>query len=249
MLKSILLSASTLALAGATYANYDTDIELQLEGALLLPKSTVGAFDNSAGGNPLRGSKVDQEMDSFESLKFSIIKPIYDQISIVGSIYSPAEVVMSPANVLAVVAVPPGTPRSDSYGVTGRVKMVLAQLGGEYTIPLSGNFHPFVGAGLAFAYFYNGGTNSMLNHGGHAIENFDINNTISGYISAGAKYHMSDNFSLTGSVTYMPLEMDAAYQFSTYVGNNPPITKEMARDELKLKINPVILTMGANWKF
>ncbi|MDP0588786.1 MAG: OmpW family outer membrane protein [Candidatus Endonucleobacter bathymodioli] len=245
MLKVILLSASTLAIAGVAHAS---DIEIRLEGAFFMPKGTVGAFDNSARNNALRDNSVDQKIDSFESLKVSIIKPFDDNISFVGSFYSPTEVVMEPETVLSVLTPPPGlAPATDSYGVSGKVKMILAQFGGEYTFPLSDEFHPFVGAGVAFAYFYNGGTKALLNPGGHAIEDFHVDKTITGYLSAGFKYNLSNTFALIGSVTYMPLEMDAGYQFSTY--QTLPVTKSAAYDDIKLKVNPIILAMGASYKF
>lgn len=234
----ILSLSILLCITGTAYAD---EVEFRLEGAFLKPKSNVGAFDNSNGGNAVRGASVDQEMDSMESLKFSIIKPWNDQISIVGSIYTPMKGVMSPKEVLSILT--PG----DTYGVSGKFKMLLAQLGGEYTVSLSDNFHPFFGAGLAFAYFHNGGTESLLHPNGHAIEDFEIDNTLTGYLSAGAKYNLSSNFSLTGSITYMPLKTDAAYQFSTYVGQSFP--RSVAKDELKLEINPIIFTLGVSWKF
>ncbi|MCK5893792.1 MAG: OmpW family protein [Endozoicomonadaceae bacterium] len=231
---------SALVVAGVACAK---DVEFRLESAFLKTESTVGAFDNGSGSSPNRGAKVSQEMDSMESLKFSLVKPLNDNVSMIGSLYTPMNGTMSPKHILSV------TPSNDdSYGVAGKFKMLLAQLGGEYTIHLSDTFHPFLGAGLAYLYFYDGGTDSILNPGGHAIKDFNIDNTLTGYLTAGANYNLSKTFSLTGSISYIPLEnVDASYQFSTYLGYNLP--KRAGRDELDLKINPLIFTLGASWSF
>lgn len=137
--------------------------------------------------------------------------------------------------------------QEDPYGVSGKFTMLLGQFGGEYQLPLGSSFHSFIGVGLALAYFYNGGTDALLNSDAHAVENFDIDTRLAWYGELGASYDMSKNFSLAGFVNYTNLQPNAAYQFSSYRNGTP--TREQARDELKLKINPVILSLGGSWKF
>lgn len=247
MIKRILSLAFVLCITGTTYAN---EVEFRLEGAFLKPKSNVGAFDNSSGSAPNRSEKIEQKMDSMSALKFSLAKPLNDRLSLVGSIYSPMKGVMTPKVILSNGGTGTSAPfQEDWYGVSGKFTMMLAQFGAEYAFDINDQFHPFLGGGLSFAYFYDGGTESVLNRSGHAIEDFNIDNKITWYISAGLHYDLSSNLSITSSLSYMHLKTDAVYEFSTWRGTGGTVSQSDGVDRIKLEMNPIIFTLGASWKF
>lgn len=98
--------------------------------------------------------------------------------------------------------------------------------------PLSGTFDPYVGVGGAYVIFQNFHSRDLDSAG---IGVVSIDNKVALRVSAGLAFFASERFGFAADVTYLPLR--------------PTSTGVASGQELELKLDPIVASVGIKLKF